>query len=200
MYVRNYGMPPRTAIKADEPLGTGISMSPEPSPEENRTMDRTDAPAKEEPSEPQSTVENTSAEATTDNAPSAAAFGSSGIPRQPLRRRKIPKKTEEHGKSPQNGEKAPTQSEPRYPFICSDEPPDTGNRVCNAEPPSKPDPCEIKRKQSPSHRKPFGGLSTEELLLGVSILLMLNDHASDEILLILAFLLVSDLDLNKREN
>ena len=163
-------------------------------------MDRTDATAKEEPSEPPSTVENTSAEATTDNAPSAAAFGSSGIPRQPIRRRKIPKKTEEHGKSPQNGEKTPTQSEPLYPFICSDEPPDTGNRVCNTEPPPKTEPCENKRKQSPSHRKPFGGLSTEELLLGGLILLMLNDHASDDILLILAFLLVSDLDLNKQAN
>ena len=199
MYVRNYGMPPRTAVKADEPLGTGISMRPEPSPEENRTMDRTDAVAKEETSEPQSTVENTSAEASTENEQAVPAFGSSGIPRQPLRRRKIPKKTEEHGKSPQNGEKAPTQSEPLYPFICSDEPPDTGNRICNAEPP-KPEPCENKRKQSPSHRKPFGGLSTEELLLGGLILLMLNDHASDDILLILAFLLVSDLDLNKQAN
>ena len=200
MYVRNYGMPPRAAVKADEPHSAGISARPEPFSDEKNTMDNADRLAAEEASPPQSTAEGTSVEEASDSTIAVPVFGSSGISRQPLRRRKIPKKTEEHGKSPQNSENQHPQSDPLYPFICSGEPPAADTRVHNTEPAPQPKPCESKHNQPSSHRKTLGCLSTEELLLGGLILLMLNDHASDDILLILAFLLVSDLDLSKREN
>ena len=117
MYVRNYGMPPRAAVKADEPHSAGISARPEPFSDEKNTMDNADRLAAEEASPPQSTAEGTSVEEASDSTIAVPVFGSSGISRQPLRRRKIPKKTEEHGKSPQNSENQHPQSDPLYPFI-----------------------------------------------------------------------------------
>ena len=178
MYVRSYGTNPR-----DSGRDNGASVPP---PEqtvngEQATDTSSDAIIPETADKP------------TESEP-LPTFGANGMPRQPLRRRKRPQKPSECGRSPQNEASiAPCtedKGEPIAPLIAPCE--------NTAEVPA---PCENKEEcKTVGHqehrtdcepRKPFGRFSTEDLLLGGLMILLINDHASDDVLLILAFLLIS---------
>lgn len=208
MYVRSYGMPPRNVRKDGEALGDGISptqandISPlqaNPSEDLENNINETGSADKHEmpdavgyPTEPKDKV----------------LFGENGLPRQPLRRRKRPKSSLEHGKSPKNEPVAEQcdddSSEPLSPLGCTYAAPSPVNpkNACGEEQTAKKSREERMPVQDPlpCHNEPQKALcrfSAEELLLGGLIILLINGQASDDILLILAFLLVSGMDLTR---
>ena len=119
MYVRNYGVPPRSVRKDDEAPVLGVAPTQLPENAAPQTL-----PSEENLTETESVgkpaaTENTEA---TEEPSTAPLFGENGLPRQPLRRRKRPSKSDKYGKSPKNGE-LPSQngdanSEPLSPIEC----------------------------------------------------------------------------------
>ena len=175
MYVRNYSpqqnqSAKEESIKSENPMDSNqISIEPKEAPQTETGKNDGDSITVTTP-----------------------IFGENGIKRQPLRRRKIPKKPSEHGKSPENSETPPCGTEPVIPFIAPGEPP----HGCEL-PPSKTDKEHHHQPHNEmcSHRtKTVGCFSTEDLLLGGLILLLINNEANDDILLILAFIFISGLD------
>lgn len=184
MYVRNYGVPPKSVKNGDASPGLIITPTPTEATEADGERPTENAAVAADP-EQDTHTEKSERGAEPD-------FGSNGIPRQPLRRRKRPHKTAEHGKSPQKEELpliAEAQSEPIAPLISvSDPPPSRVER-------NAPDPTACDRHvERTSTARSFGCFSSEDLLLGGLILLLINEGASDDILIILGFLLVTGIE------
>ena len=175
MYVRSYGASPRENGH-DHGVSSASPQESESTPQENTT----------EPIEQGISQPNT-------EKTEASVFGSNGMPRQPLKRRKRKTKPPTCGKSPQTPP-IPDQSDniPREPIAPILAPCETvHNHDSGCEKPHEcidppPHRCEVSKPKNP-----LGCLSTEELFLGGLIILLINEGANDDILLILAFLLIS---------
>ena len=193
MYVRNYGTQPKNASKNDEPVDFDQIRFSDEIPKEEQSDERS--------TERKTTsVQDESAE-TVSELPAQSTFGANGVPRQPLRRRKRPQRDAEHGNSPQNDDKTvfsdAEKSEPIAPFIpvCETSPTCQETKENKIPSPCAPPLAERHREHSEA-RNPLGCFTGEDLFLGGLILLLINDRASDDILLILAFLLVSGIHFN----
>ena len=208
MYVRSYGMPPRSVKKDGAPVVLGLSDPPDDSDVAAMTAEAADnavdtlAPDPSAETVRASENESSAAGQEKDAVP---VFGSSGIPRQPLRRRTRPRKDVSHGKSTENGELSPLNAdsapEPLSPSVNEGErpplhlpAPNDSDHQCSR----KADKREDGRGES-AIRKRVGALATDDLILGGLILLLLNEGASDDILIILAFLFASGFGLNRAQ-
>jgi len=227
MYVRNYGMPPKSIKKDDNGAGIGISTPPTAtspsSAEGNITVPSANA-VTETDTLPPSERDFAESEQTPENGGVAetSKFGANGLPRQPLRRRKLPTNAQSRGKSCENNSypSATTVSEPPnliapsaepiMPFIsscdeqkrCEGEQAQRETAACadsSADSCISPSDNRCRNTESRGKNRIFDNFSTEELLLGGLILLLINDRASDDILLILAFLLVSGTGEHKKQ-
>ncbi len=176
MYVRSYSTAPRESSH-DGGVATPSHQDTESAPQETPT-----APTEQETKLPDTEKKE------------VPVFGSNGMPRQPLRRRKRKTKPSECGKSPQkepDTEQCPNiPREPITPLIAPCEGLHPQDTDCEKKQEClKPPLCD--RCDGAKPRSPFGCLSSEELLLGGLIILLINEGAGDDVLLILAFLLIS---------
>lgn len=207
MYVRNYGMPPRGVRKEDiggdsaaDPIGLSLA-SPNSDEEKKEQTEPIATEARSSAPESPNTIKNE--ENISEECSTVSVFGEGGIPRQPIRKRKLPKKTLTHGNSPKKDE-TPTAREAEYsepvapclhpwdsPHHCDEPPCATVTERATPKAAEHPHPP---RHEPHEPRKPFGHFSSEELFLGGLILLLINDRAGDDVLIILAFLLVSGFD------
>ena len=168
MYVRNYGVPPRSVKRDGEPsLTRAVSVEAIADPMNEAPPDDRVATEKHE---------TVSAE-TTEAVPT---FGEHGLPPQrPLKRRAIRRK--------------PKEELPQIPEPATHE----STRVCEENETGKTElstvSTECARNAPP--KKGDRPLTTEELFLGSLLILLMGDHASDDILIMLAFLLISGFKL-----
>lgn len=116
-------------------------------------------------------------------------FGQNGIPRQPLRRRRLRIPPSE------------VESQPSVTPEIEPEPPHQSNPIRNAD----KDIFEMRTDTDSSDSQCIRdvpliknaqdavntGISTEDLLLGALLLLLINDHTNDGILLILGFIFIT---------
>ena len=171
MYVRNYGLPPRNIKRDGEPSLTRATVTEEVTAEQNGTEYTENFP--ENISEPlPHKKDETASEENTQN------FGEHGIPPQrPLRRRVIKRKPKEE--LPQILDQP--SPEPQKP-----------NEGCEKTEEStiSTSPMRNEGNKTVDHR-----FNTEELFLGSLLILLVGDHADDDILIMLAFLLFSGFKL-----
>lgn len=108
-----------------------------------------------------------------------SGFGSNGIPRQPLRRRRLPRSPKE--------QVAPTES--RSP--------------CGQDEPQNPPEADCRRLiaevKEDVERRRFGPFSQDDLLIGGLMLLLLSDRACDDVVLLLGILFLSGRGQQKNE-
>ena len=204
MYVRNYGIPPRsikregeTALfkasppdNASEEIVGGFNATSEP---QGGNTAKAEAPSEIIRSEAIPTCEEEQAERCND----IKVFGERGIPPQPLRRRKLIKRRISDEISPildgecdiavqreeitERDESSRNIPNPKTPCVS------------HSDPLSASHHCEERALKHSCTEQPKKdhGFSAEELFLGGLLLLMMGDHANDDILIMLAFLLFS---------
>lgn len=116
-------------------------------------------------------------------------FGQNGLPRQPLRRHRLRIPTSEAELSlPQ-----PTEHKPELPHQSSNIP-NTDKDIfeARADIDVSDSPCSCDESVTkPTQNAVNLGISTEDLLLGALLLLLINDHTDDGILLILGFIFIT---------
>jgi len=187
MYARNYGASSRNPkIVFEQTQESEQTNIKKPSAVSERSAESANDTEKDGPKTDTSPTKiekssNFETEKTDAECEEAAPFGEHGIPRQPLRRRKLPKR-----QIPNQQTDAETQCEPEQCEEHSSQPAPT------SEPPSE---CERHaicpaKHESPARRR-ISTFSSEELLLAGLVLLLVNDRANDDVLLMLGFLLIS---------
>ena len=167
MYVRNYGLPPRNIKREGEPSLTRAVGTEELAAGQNGTV-CTETVTEPLPPEKASPI--------TEENPSK--FGDYGIPPQrPLRRRVIKRK--------------PKEELPQILDQPSPEPPKP-NEGCEKTEESTVSTAPLRNEYSKAVDHRF---TTEDLFLGSLLILLVGDHADDDILIMLAFLLFSGFKL-----
>ena len=188
MYARNYGASPRTPkiVFEQTPQSDQDDIENSPSRSEQVTKNtaeasakrpKTDTPALEcdERDENESVNEQDECHAST-------KFGARGIPPQPLKRRRIPSK-----KTSSECDDSAVKAEANTPKVSTPQSADQSQapKAVNR----RERDGDAARSVTPCRHEP--AFSSEELLLAGLILLLVNDRANDDILLMLGFLLVS---------
>lgn len=187
MYARNYGATsknPKIVFEQAQqhaPTDTEkIPIKPEQSSETVSDPERDEPKSDTSPSKSEKNAKPKTEASDTECDP-PTLFGEHGIPRQPLRRRKLPNKpkTASQCDIKAQDEAAPTKDIPRH-TEPTHEPTQDSDRHADCH--YKPD--------SPLRRH-ISAFSSEELLLAGLILLLINDRGNDDVILMLGFLLVS---------
>ena len=167
MYVRNYGLPPRNVKRDGEPSLTRATVTEELTAEQNGTEYTESVPENIPEPLPHKKEETASEE-------NAQKFGEHGIPPQrPLRRRVIKRKPKE--------ELPQILDQPAPEGI-----PQKTDREKTGESTVSTAPTRNECNKTADHR-----FNTEDLFLGSLLILLVGDHADDDILIMLAFLLFS---------
>ena len=171
MYVRNYGMPPKIIKRDGEPTVNGATA---PAESVQDTAVNAEAAFFSQKSEQVDRQESEISEA------AVHRFGENGIPPQkPLRRRQLKRRNAET--LPQILESADSSVKQ----LQERPPADSDQERKNCEEPS----------QKHSRQRIDVPFSTEDMLLGGLLLLLIGERAADDVIIALAFLLFSGFKL-----